>query len=38
MVVWAIADRLLDLIGLGTLIYLTVKGTTWINRKWSARK
>lgn len=27
MVVWAIADRLLDLIGLGTLIYWTVRIT-----------
>lgn len=33
MIVWAVADRALDLIGLGTLIYWTVRGTRWFYRK-----
>lgn len=33
MVVWAIADRALDLIGLAAIIYVTIKGTLWIARR-----
>lgn len=33
MFVWAVADRALDLIGLGTVIYWTVKGTLWVSRR-----
>lgn len=36
MVVWAIADRALDLIGLGTVIYWTVKGTLAFSRRRKA--
>lgn len=33
MFVLAIADRALDVIGLGTVIYWTVRGTLWISRR-----
>lgn len=33
MVVWAVADRFLDIVGLGTLLFWTVKGTLWLTRK-----
>lgn len=37
MVVWAIADRALDIIGLCSLLYWTVRGTLWVNRRWHGR-
>ncbi len=33
MFVWDVADRALDMIGLGTVIYWTVKGTLWVSRR-----
>lgn len=33
MVVWAVADRALDLIGLGTVIYWTIRWTRWFYKK-----
>ena len=32
MFVWAVADRALDMIGLGTVIYWTVRITVWCTR------
>jgi hypothetical protein len=32
MIVWAVADRALDIIGLGTVIYWTVKLTIRVTR------
>ncbi len=37
MIVWAIADRLLDLIGLATLLYWTVRLTLKLSRRRSPR-
>jgi hypothetical protein len=37
MFIWAVTDRFLDLVGLGTLLYWTVKGTLWVARR-SAKK
>lgn len=37
MIVWAVADRFLDLVGLGTLLYWTVRATLWLTRGKSQR-
>lgn len=34
MIVFAIVDRFLDIIGLATVLYLTVKATVWAARRW----
>lgn len=33
MFVWAIADRFLDMVGLFSLLYWTIKGTRWWYRR-----
>lgn len=33
MFVWAIADRFLDMVGLFSLLYWTIKGTLWLSRR-----
>lgn len=33
MIVWAVADRVLPMIGLGTVIYFTVRLTLWAVRR-----
>lgn len=38
MLVFAIADRLLDVIGMATIIYFTVRGTTKVLSWWYSRK
>ncbi len=35
MIVWAIADRALDIIGLASLLYWSFKATRWWYRKRS---
>ncbi len=37
MFVWAIADRLLDMIGLFSLLYWTIKATLWVTRRGTIR-
>lgn len=37
MVMFMIADRFVDLVGLATIIYLTVKATLWVKRRVSDR-
>lgn len=33
MIIWAIFDRLLDMIGLVSLLYWTVKATRWFHQR-----
>jgi hypothetical protein len=33
MFVWMVADRALDIIGLGSIVYWTIKATAWWHRR-----